>query len=307
MSEQPASPIVAIVGSTAAGKSALALDLALALGGEIVNADSMQVYRGMDIGTAKASVAERVLVPHHVLDMLDVREPCSVVDVQGWARAAIADCRSRGIVSIVVGGSALYVRAVVDEMSFPARDPVVRERLEGELAERGPAALHAELAARDHAAAAAILPSNGRRIVRALEVVEITGEPFQASLPEPTAAFDGTVWIGLDAPRDVLDERIAARVDSMWAAGFVGEVRRLAAAGLREGRTASRAIGYRQLLAFLAGELTEQDAKDDTVRRTRRFARRQESWFRSDSRVRWLPHDTPDLLDRAVDAVRCVP
>jgi tRNA dimethylallyltransferase len=295
--------VVAVVGPTAAGKSDLAVELALRLGGEVINADSMQLYRGMDIGTAKLTPAQRRGVPHHVMDVLDIRDTATVAEFQALARAAIHDCHARGVLPIVVGGSALYVRAVLDRFEFPGTDPAVRRRLEAELERLGPQAMHRRLAEVDPDAAARILPSNGRRIVRALEVVEITGRPFTASLPGHTYAFPDVRQVGLDVPRDVLDERIRARVDRMWDAGWVEEVRRLAAAGLRESPTASRAHGYAQVLDFLDGRLTEEEAKEATVRITRRFVRRQDSWFRRDPRIHWLPYDAPDLVDRAVRIV----
>jgi tRNA dimethylallyltransferase len=294
---------VAVVGPTAAGKSDLAVELALRLGGEVINADSMQLYRGMDIGTAKLTPAQRRGVPHHVIDVLDIHDTATVAEFQTWARAAIDDCHARGVLPIVVGGSALYVRAVLDRFEFPGTDPAVRRRLEAELERLGPQAMHRRLAAVDPEAAARILPSNGRRIVRALEVVEITGRPFTASLPDHTYAFPDACQVGLDVPRDVLDQRIRARVDRMWDAGLVEEVRGLAAAGLRESPTASRALGYAQVLDFLAGHLTEEAARAATVRATCRFARRQDSWFRRDPRIHWLPYDAPDLVDRAVRIV----
>jgi tRNA dimethylallyltransferase len=297
-------PIAAVVGPTAAGKSELAVELAAVLGGEIVNADAMQVYRGMDIGTAKLPLADRRGVAHHLLDVLDVGQPATVAEFQGWAREAIGDCRDRGRVPVVVGGSALYVRAVHDEFEFPGTDPDVRADLEAELAEVGSAELHRRLAALDPAAAATILATNGRRIVRALEVIELTGKPFAARLPPHTYAFDHVVQIGLDVPRDVLDARIAGRVERMWAAGLVDEVRALERAGLREGRTASRALGYRQVLEFLVGERSEQEAFEATVTQTRRFARRQLTWFHRDPRIRWVPYDDPNAVQVAVDAVR---
>jgi tRNA dimethylallyltransferase len=296
-------PVLAVVGPTAAGKSDLAVDLALSLGGEVVSADSMQIYRGMDIGTAKLPVAERRGVPHHLLDLLDVGEPVTVAEFQGWAREALSDCRRRGVVPVVVGGSALYVRAILDELNFPGTDPDVRARLEAELEKSGAAGMHQRLLAMDPVAGSAILPGNGRRIVRALEVMELTGEPFRASLPEHVYAFSPVTQIGVDVPRDVLDRRIEERVDAMWAAGFVDEVRRLERGGLREGRTASRALGYRQVLDFLAGATDEQTARAQTVRLTRRFARRQLTWFRRDPRIRWLAYDDPDLLANGIDAV----
>jgi tRNA dimethylallyltransferase len=298
--------VVALVGPTAAGKSDLAVDVALSLGAEVVSADSMQIYRGMDIGTAKLPVTSRRGVAHHLLDLLDVGEPVTVAEFQGWAREAVSDCRQRGVVPVVVGGSALYLRAVLDEFHFPGTDADVRARLEAELEVSGAADLHRRLLALDPVAGSAILPGNGRRIVRALEVMELTGEPFRASLPEYVYAFSPVVQIGLDVPRDVLDVRIEQRVARMWSAGFVDEVRRLERDGLREGRTASRALGYRQVLGFLAGETDEQTARSETVRLTRRFARRQLTWFRRDPRIHWLPYDDPALLEHAVDAVRSV-
>jgi len=295
-----------LVGPTAVGKSRLAVAVArrLAAAGrpaEVVNADSMQVYRGMDIGTAKPTAAEQQGVRHHLIDILDVRETATVADFQQRARTAIADCRARGALPIVVGGSALYIRAIVDDFRFPRTDPQLRARLEADLAALGPKRLHQRLARLDPAAAGAILPENGRRIVRALEVIELTNRPFTASLPARRYALPDVIQAGLDIDRPALDARIADRVNQMWQAGLVPEVRRLAAAGLREGRTASRALGYRQVLSFLAGEISEDQARELTIRATRRFARRQDSWFRKDSRILWLPHDAPDLVARVVD------
>ncbi|NUS17328.1 MAG: tRNA (adenosine(37)-N6)-dimethylallyltransferase MiaA [Streptomyces sp.] len=294
--------VITVVGPTAAGKSDLGVALARALGGEVINADSMQLYRGMDIGTAKLSPADRQGVPHHLLDIWDVTQAANVADYQRLARAEIARLHAAGRVPVLVGGSGLYVRAAIDPLEFPGTDAAVRARLEAELESRGPGALHARLAAVDPAAAQLILPSNGRRIVRALEVVEITGRPFTASLPEAEAmesVYD-TVQVGVDVPRPVLDERITRRVDRMWAAGLVAEVRALEAAGLREGRTASRALGYQQVLAAFAGECTEDEARAETARATKRFARRQDSWFRRDRRVHWLTAQGTELTDRAL-------
>ena len=295
-------PVVALVGPTATGKTALGVALAHRLGGEVVNADSMQLYRGMDIGTAKPDVAERDGVPHHLLDLWHVREAASVAEYRRLARAEIDRLRRAGTVPLLVGGSGLYVRAVLDELDFPGTDPAVRARLEGELAEHGPGPLHERLRTRDPAAAAAVLPSNGRRIVRALEVVEITGEPFRASLPEPRPHYPAVV-IGLDREPAELDERVATRVDRMWAAGLVAEVVALAADGLREGPTASRALGYAQVLAQLSGELTAEEARLRTVSATRRFVRRQRSWFRRDPATTWLDAGRPDLVDAAVAVI----
>jgi tRNA dimethylallyltransferase len=297
----PGPTVVAVVGPTAAGKSALSIALAHALGGEVINADSMQLYRGMDIGTAKLTVAERDGVPHHVLDIWDVTEPASVAEYQRLARDAVDDIAARGRVPLLVGGSGLYVRAVLEEFEFPGTDPAVRARLEAELAESGPAPLFERLAAKDPEAAARILPGNGRRIVRALEVIELTGAPFTAALPEPTPYYDA-VQIGVDRDTAELDERIAVRVDAMWDAGLLDEVATLAKAGLRDGRTASRALGYQQALAQLDGTMGEDDARAETVRATRRFVRRQRSWFRRDPRIVWLDAADDRLADTALAA-----
>ncbi|MET8865374.1 tRNA (adenosine(37)-N6)-dimethylallyltransferase MiaA [Nonomuraea sp. NPDC004580] len=291
-------PVIAVVGPTAAGKSDLAVDLALRLGGECVNADSMQLYRGMDIGTAKLTPAERRGVPHHLLDIWDVTVTASVAEYQKLARAVFDAVE----VPVLVGGSGLYVRAAIDDLEFPGTEPEIRARLEAELAERGPAPLYERLREQDPAAAAAILPTNGRRIVRALEVIELSGRPFSATMPSYDAVYP-SVQIGIEVPRPVLDERIELRVERMWAAGLVDEVRTLLGQGLAEGRTASRALGYAQVVKFLEGEWSEEQAKAETVRLTRRFARRQESWFRRDPRVRWLAYDAPDLLERSLDLI----
>ncbi|GHH78424.1 tRNA dimethylallyltransferase [Kitasatospora indigofera] len=298
--------VVSVVGATAAGKSDLAVALARSLGGEVINTDSMQLYRGMDIGTAKLTVEERGGIPHHLLDVWDVTEAASVAEYQRLARAEIDRLLADGRTPVLVGGSGLYVRAAVDEMEFPGTDPEVRARLEEELAELGPGALHLRLAGLDPAAAAAILPSNGRRIVRALEVIGITGLPFTANLPSNTAVYDA-VQIGVAVPRPELDERIALRVDRMWRAGLLDEVRTLEKAGLREGRTAARALGYQQVLEHFAGGCTEEEARAETVRATKRFARRQESWFRRDERIHWLARpagaDPAELLQRSLDLI----
>nr|WP_091182530.1 tRNA (adenosine(37)-N6)-dimethylallyltransferase MiaA [Microlunatus flavus] len=294
-----------LAGPTASGKSGLAVALARAYAergqpAEVVSADSMLVYRGMDVGTAKPTSRERAGVVHHLVDVLDVRETATVAQFQAMARAAVADCLARGVVPVLAGGSALYVRAVVDAFEFPGTDAALRASLEADLEAVGAEAMHARLAERDPAAAAVILPGNARRVVRALEVVELTGRPYAAELPERRYALPDVVQIGLDVPRDVLDRRIRARVDAMWAAGLVDEVRLLEAAGLREGLTASRALGYRQVLQLLDGEVDEDAAREATVVATRRFARRQDSWFRKDDRITWLDHDRPDLVAAAL-------
>jgi tRNA dimethylallyltransferase len=296
-------PIVAVVGATASGKSDLALDLAERLGGEIVNTDAMAVYRGMDIGTAKLPVAARRGIEHHLLDYLGVDEPLTVARFQRDARGVITDIRVRRGVPVLVGGSALYTRAVLDRFEFPGTDAAVRDRLEAELAEVGAPTLHERLAEIDPVAAGNILVDNGRRIVRALEVVEITGRPYSATLPVLEYADPLSVQIGVDIDRPTLDARIERRVEGMFAAGFVAEVERLLAAGLREGRTAARAIGYREVAAYLDGELTLDEARERAVVATRRFARRQDSWFRKDPRVMWVPYDDPQRVERALAAV----
>ncbi|GAA2258377.1 MULTISPECIES: tRNA (adenosine(37)-N6)-dimethylallyltransferase MiaA [Kitasatospora] len=298
--------VVSVVGATAAGKSDLAVAIARSLDGEVINTDSMQLYRGMDIGTAKLTEAERGGVPHHLLDIWEVTEGASVAEYQRLARAEIDRLLAAGRTPVLVGGSGLYVRAAIDEMEFPGTDAGVRAGLEQELDEHGSGLLHRRLAELDPVAAEAILPSNGRRIVRALEVIEITGRPFTASLPGHRSVYE-TVQIGVRVPRPELDERIALRVDRMWAAGLLDEVRELEKLGLREGRTASRALGYQQVLDHFAGECTEDEARAETVRATRRFARRQESWFRRDERIHWLDRpagaDPVELLGRSLELI----
>ncbi len=296
-------PVVAVVGPTATGKSDLALDLAERLGGEIVNADASQLYRGMDIGTAKLPVSRRRGIEHHQLDILAVTDEATVAAYQRQARADLAGMRERGRLPVVVGGSGLYVRALLDRLDIPPTDPAARARWECELAARGVDALYAVLRRRDPGAAARIEPRNGRRIVRALEVIELTGRPFSASLPRREHVVP-TVVIGLRADPSLLRERIADRVVRMWADGLLDEVRHLAPLGLRQGRTASRALGYAQALAQLDGRMTEGHAQEETTVATRRFARRQRAWFGPDPRITWLEHDAPDLLDLALGVVR---
>jgi tRNA dimethylallyltransferase len=297
------SPIVVIVGPTAAGKTRLSLDLAESLGGEIVNTDAMQVYRGMDIGTAKLPSDERRGIAHHLLDVLDITETASVAEFQSMARSVITDLRSRGVVPVLVGGSALYTRAIVDRFDFPGQSAEVRQRWQDEMDRIGPAALHARLAELDPGAAANILASNGRRIVRALEAIEVSGKPFSSSLPAKEYFFDNVVQIGVDIDRPTLDARIEVRVRHMWEAGLVDEVRGLEPLGLRAGLTASRALGYQQVLAFLAGKCTEEEAFTATVTGTRRFARRQDSWFRKDDRVSWILWDAPNAVQSALGRI----
>ena len=301
---------IAVIGPTGTGKSQLALELADRLGGEIVNADAMQQYRGMDIGTAKVPVAQRLGVPHHQLDVLEVAD---IATVARYQQAAVADAEAiaaRGAVPVIVGGSMLYLQSLLDDWAFPATDPAVRARWEDRLAEIGVAALHAELARCDPAAAAAILPSDGRRIVRALEVGELTGQPFAASAPNiaKPPRWD-TAIVGLDCATAVLDQRLAIRTDTMFETGLVDEVRDLLRRGLRGGVTASRALGYAQVLDAIdaGGAPADVDrARALTFIGTRRYVRRQRSWFRRDHRIRWLDSAAAGLADAAVEHWRHV-
>lgn len=288
-------PLIVLVGATATGKSGLAIDLAkrLIAGGhpaEIVNADSMCVYRGMDIGTAKPTLAERGDIVHHLIDIMDVTESASVAEFQALARATIAEVRDRGSIPIMVGGSSLYNRAIYDHFDFPPTDSQVRARWQAELERIGPQALHQVLAEKDPAAAQEILAGNGRRIVRALEVLELTGN-FKATLPKHCYALANVYQFGLRGPRQVIDERIARRVEAMWEQGLVDEVRSLVPQGLAEGLTASRALGYQQVLSFLAKECSEAEAKEATIVGTRRFSRKQLMWFARDPRITWFDYD----------------
>jgi tRNA dimethylallyltransferase len=291
---------IAIIGPTGTGKSALALDVAARLDGEIVNADAMQLYRGMDIGTAKLAPAERRGIPHHQLDVLDVTETATVGRYQGAAAADVEAVIGRGAVPVIVGGSMLYVQSLLDEWAFPATDPEVRARWEARLAEVGAAGLHEELAAVDADAAASILPTDARRIVRALEVVELTGRPFAASAPKIGKPRWGATIIGLDWETALLDERLAQRTDAMFRDGLVDEVAELVRRGLRDGVTASRALGYAQVLAALSdggGHDALAGARERTFIGTRRYVRRQRSWFRRDHRIHWLDGANPGNLD----------
>ncbi len=293
-------PVVAVVGPTGSGKSDLGVALAQRLGGEVVNADALQFYRGMDIGTAKLPREERHGVEHHLLDVLDVTEEASVAAYQEDARRVIDGIRERGRVPVLVGGSGLYVRAALDRLEFPPTDAGVRARLEADLAAGGSAALRARLRAVDPLSADRI--DDDRRLVRALEVHELSGRPFSAFMPR-RGYHRPAVQIGLAVDREVLRARLAERVHAMVRAGLADEVRRLAAAGLRDGRTASRALGYGQFLRVLDGTLTEAEAVEDTIAATRRFARRQLTWFRGDPRVAWLDWQAPDLAEAATALV----
>ena len=295
--------VLVIVGPTAVGKSTLAVAVAHRLRAagtcaEIISADSMQAYIGMDIGTATPSAAERGGVPHHLLDAWPVTHPLTVVDFQQAARAAIDEVRTRDAVPIVVGGSGLYISAILDDLRFPATDAGVRAKYEEQLQQLGPEALHAQLADVDPEAASAILPTNGRRIVRALEVIELTGEPFVAQLPDPVELYP-CVRVGLRIDRAEMDERIALRVHQMFDDGFVDEVRALP--DLAESLTASRALGYTQVLEYLAGECSLEQAKDATIAITRKFARRQQRWFAREARIAWLDYSEPLLAERVLE------
>lgn len=287
---------IAVVGPTATGKSDLGLDLAERLGGEIVNIDAMQLYRGMDVGTAKLLPAERRDIPHHQLDVLEVTETATVAAYQAAASVDVREIMARGRTPIIVGGSMMYVQALLDDWEFPATDPTVRARWEQLLAERGLAAVHEALRQADPAAAATILPTDGRRMVRALEVVELTGRPFAASAPAIGRPRWNTMIIGVDRETAELDARIELRTARMFEAGFVDEVRGLIGQGLREGVTARRAIGYAQVLSYLDNEYDLNHAQERTLIGTRRYVRRQRSWFRRDPRVRWVDGADPDLV-----------
>ncbi len=282
---------IIICGATATGKSDLAVALAQEIGGEIVNADSMQVYEGMDIGTAKLTIAERKGVTHHLLDLLSVRQDSTVAWYQEIARKTIDEIHQRGQNAIIVGGTGLYIKAIVDDLNFPDTDPVVRSRLELEAIEQGAAVLFARLEKLDPAAALAIDRANIRRIVRALEVIEITGQPFTANLPrEASSRYPQAYHFGLSQDRESLDIRVSNRVDAMWDAGLVEEVQGLVLTGLREGVTAQKALGYAQVLQMMDGVLTSDQAREETKRVTRQYIRRQDTWFSRDVRLHWLGH-----------------
>lgn len=298
-------PLIAIVGATGTGKSALSLDLAERLTAqgnpaEIVNADAMQLYRGMDIGTAKLPLAERRGIPHHLLDILNVTEEASVADYQKRALDVLGEIRSRGATPLIVGGSGLYVSSVLYDFRFPGTDAAVRARLEAELVASGPGMLFQRLRDVDPVAASAIGPHNGRRIVRALEVVELTGEPFGSGLPDESRLREPTTVVGVRAPRAELIARLDARVEGMWRDGLLDEVRGLLPLGLDRGATARHAIGYAQAMAQLAGELEQAEAIEQAASLTRRYARRQVGWFRRYPRADWLEYDDENLADRAL-------
>jgi tRNA dimethylallyltransferase len=301
--------LLCIVGPTGSGKSNLAINIALELAksgikAEIVNADSMQFYRGMDIGTAKVPVAERFGIKHHMLDWLEIAEENTAARYQIEARKVISDLRAEGTLPIVVGGSMLYIAALINTFEFPGRDEALRAQLEQDLIDLGPAAMHKRLELLDETAACRIEPQNGRRIVRALEIVMITGEPFAASLPDQFESFLPVLEIGLNSAREHLVERLAERVRGMWALGLVEEVRSLESKGIRDSKTASQAIGYSQALASIDGRLTEEEAIAETILLTQRYARRQMSWFRRDPRINWFDYQNENLLEEVMSLVR---
>ena len=300
--------LLCIVGPTGSGKSGLAINVALELAksgikAEIVNADSMQFYRGMDIGTAKVPVAERSGIQHHMLDWLDIAEENTAARYQVEARKVISDLIGQGILPIVVGGSMLYIAALINTFEFPGRDEALRAQLEQDLIDLGPAAMHKRLELLDETAASRIEPQNGRRIVRALEIVMITGEPFAASLPDQFESFLPVLEIGLNSAREHLVERLAQRVRDMWSLGLVDEVKGLVDKGIRDSKTASQAIGYSQALASIDGRLTEEEAIAETILLTQRYARRQMSWFRRDPRIHWFDYQAEDLLKEVMELV----
>ena len=290
------SRVIVICGATATGKSDIAIEVAQAIGAEIINADSMQLYRGMDIGTAKLPEGERGGIPHHLLDVLDVNQDSTVAWYQEQARSMITDIHARGKDAVIVGGTGLYIKAILDDLNFPDTDPEVRAKLEAEAEEFGSASLFTRLEELDPAAALAIDRANTRRIIRALEVIEITGQPFTANLPrEDSSRYPDALQFGLVMDREHLRERIDLRVDRMWEAGFVAEVDHLIEKGIRDGATAQRALGYAQLIAMRDGTMSEEEAKEDTKRASRQYARRQETWFSRDARIQWVAQHQPRL------------
>jgi tRNA dimethylallyltransferase len=300
--------LLCIVGPTGSGKSGLAINIALELAksgikAEIVNADSMQFYRGMDIGTAKVPVSERAGIEHHMLDWLDIAEENTAARYQIEARKVISDLIEQGILPIVVGGSMLYIAALINTFEFPGRDEALRAQLEQDLIDLGPVAMHKRLELLDETAASRIEPQNGRRIVRALEIVMITGEPFAASLPDQFESFLPVLEIGLNSAREHLVERLAQRVRGMWSLGLVDEVKGLVDKGIRDSKTASQAIGYSQALASIDGRLTEEEAIAETILLTQRYARRQMSWFRRDPRIHWFDYQAEDLVKEVMELV----
>jgi tRNA dimethylallyltransferase len=295
--------LIVICGATATGKSDLAVALAQEIDAEIINADSMQLYKGMDIGTAKITLDERKGIPHHLMDLLEVSEDANVAWYQEKARAAITEIHARGKNAIVVGGTGLYIKAILDELNFPDTDPVVRAELELEFATKGIQPLFERLEKLDPVAALAIDKANSRRVIRALEVIKITGKPFTANLPrEESSRYPYGKQFGLVMDRDALSERISNRVDQMWEKGLVAEAERLVAAGILKGTTAQRALGYAQVIAQIEGRATEEEAREETKRATRQYARRQETWFSRDERITWIS-PVQNALERILESI----
>jgi tRNA dimethylallyltransferase len=300
------SPLIVICGATATGKSDLAIALAQKLGGEIINADSMQVYQGMDIGTAKVPLDERGGIPHHLLDIYPVNLDMTVARYQEIAREKVDQLRADGTPAIVVGGTGLYIKSILDDLNFPDTDPDIRQKITDEAEAIGNEALHAKLAALDPVAALAIPFENVRRVIRALEVIEITGQPYTTNLPrEGSTRYPDAIQIGLAMDREDLGERINKRVDRMWELGFVDEVEELINHGLLEAKTAQAAIGYAQIIAMKHGVMSEEEAREDTKRTTRQYVRRQETWFSRDARITWLSAhaSTPMRLESALATI----
>lgn len=300
--------LIAVVGPTGAGKSDLGLDIVdqiVAAGGkaEIVNCDSMQFYRGMDIGTAKLSMAERRGIKHHLIDWLDITDESTAAEYQAVARPLIAKLQDQGITPVLVGGSMLYIAAVLNNFEFPARDAELRLRLEADLEAHGPHEMHRRLKALDPIAASRIVPENGRRSVRAIEIITLTGEPFAAALPDEPEDWQPVLEIGVNGPREDLVQRLEKRVHKMWQLGLVEEARSLIPLGIREGKTSSRAIGYSQALAQIDGMMTQDEAIADTVRLTQKYARRQMSWFRRDNRIQWLDYQDQEMNSKVANLV----
>ena len=295
--------LIVIGGATATGKSDLAVTLAQEIDAEIINADSMQLYKGMDIGTAKITMEERKGVAHHLMDLLDVTQDANVAWYQENARAAISEIHARGKNVIIVGGTGLYIKAILDELNFPDTDPVVRAALELEFATQGIDPLFERLEKLDPAAALAIDKANSRRVIRALEVIKITGKPFTANLPrEESSRYPHAQQFGLVMDRDLLSERISNRVDRMWEQGLVAEVEKLMVAGITQGVTAQRALGYAQVIAQIEGKVTEEEAQEETKRATRQYARRQETWFSRDERITWIS-PSQNALQRILESI----
>jgi tRNA dimethylallyltransferase len=295
--------VIVICGATATGKSDLAVSLAQEIDGEVINADSMQLYKGMDIGTAKITVEERQGIPHHLMDLLDVTEDANVAWYQENARAKITEIHSRGKNAIIVGGTGLYIKAILDDLNFPDTDPVVRAALELEYATKGIGPLFERLEKLDPAAALAIDRANSRRVIRALEVIEITGQPFTANLPrKESTKYPNAIQFGLVMDRELLSDVISSRVDRMWEAGLVAEVERLIESGITRGTTAQKALGYSQVIAFKEGKISEEEAIDETKRATRQYARRQETWFSRDERINWIS-PTQNRIERILSSL----